>query len=133
MVRKQWNVSYFKTFSNTPNLVQNYVSSIGTFADTVNPGNVYTNTANADKAQSYVELHLKITSEDCREYFITHKGLENAKINQISLISAWEKNVEVTKNNISGNNKITGLININHDGINKEIPIINSFENIYLR
>lgn len=101
---KNRNAYYFKTFSNTPNLVQNYVSSIGTFADTVNPGNVYANTANADKAQSYVELHLKITSEDCREYFIAHKGLENAKINQISLISAWEKNIEVTKNNISGNN-----------------------------
>lgn len=88
---------YFKEFSNTPNLVQNYVSTIGSFSDSVNPNTVYTNKIYADKAQSYVELHLKITSEDCREFFITHKGLENAKINQISLVSGWKKTVSVTK------------------------------------
>lgn len=96
---------YFKAFSNTPNLVQNYVSSIGSFSDSVNPSTVYTNTTSADKAQSYVELHLKITKDDCREFFITHKGLENAKINQISLVSAWEKSVSVTKLDKAGNLK----------------------------
>lgn len=48
-------------------------------------------------------MHLKITNEDCREFFITHKGLENAKINQISLVSGWEKTVEVTKLDRAGN------------------------------
>ena len=92
------NAYYFKTFSNTPNLVQNYVSTIGTFSDTVSAGSVYNNNgASADKAQSYIELHLKITKDDCREFFIAHKGIENAKINQISLVSAWTKSVEVTK------------------------------------
>lgn len=94
---------YFKKFSNTPNLVQNYISTIGTFTDSVNAATVYNNSAYSDKAQSYIELHLKITNEDCREFFITHKGLENAKINQISLVSGWEKTVEVTKLDRAGN------------------------------
>lgn len=98
---------YFKTFSNTPNLVQNYVNTIGSFSDSVSAANVYTNAASADLAQSYVELHLKITKDDCREFFITHKGLENAKINQISLISAWTKTVTVTKLDKDGNLQTT--------------------------
>jgi hypothetical protein len=94
---------YFKTFSNTPNLVQNYVTSIGAFSDSVSPSTVYSNSASADKAQSYVELHLKITKDDCREFFTTHKGIENAKINQLSLVSAWTKTVSVTKLDKAGN------------------------------
>lgn len=94
---------YFKTFSNTPALIQNYVSSIGSFSDNISASTVYTNSASADSAQSYVEMHLKITKDDCREFFITHKGLENAKINQISLVSAWTKTVSVTKLNRAGN------------------------------
>lgn len=94
---------YFKTFANSPNLVQNYVSSIGSFSDSVNSTSVYSNTSSADSAQSYVELHLKITKDDVREFFITHKGLENAKINQISLVSAWTKTVNITKLNNAGN------------------------------
>ena len=93
---------YFKEFSNTPQLVQNYVSTIGTFTDTVTANNVYNDTASADKAQSYVELHLKITREDIREFFYRHEGIESAKINQISLVSAWKKPVTVSKLNSSG-------------------------------
>lgn len=100
------NAYYFKAFSNTPKLVQNYVSTIGTFSDTVSASTVYVNNgASADKAQSYVELHLKITKDDCRDFFIAHKGIENAKINQISLVSAWTKEVEVTKLDSLGNMK----------------------------
>lgn len=97
------NAYYFKAFSNTPNLVQNYSSTIGTFTDAVTAANVYNDIASADKAQSYVEIHLKITKEDCREFFIAHTGLENAKINQISLVSAWSKTVEVSKPDSNGN------------------------------
>ena len=99
------NAYYFKAFSNTPALVQNYVSNVGTFSDSVSKNNVYSNSTSADKAQSYVELHLKITKDDCREFFIAHKGIENAKINQISLVSAWTKTVEVSKLDKSGNLK----------------------------
>lgn len=97
------NAYYFKRFSNTPICVQNYTTSIGTFSDTISPASVYSNIASADKGQTYVELHLKITMDDCREFFIAHKGLENAKINQISLVYAWSKEVEVTKLDEDGN------------------------------
>ena len=93
----QRNAYYFKAFSNTPYVVQNYTSTIGTFSDSVNKETVYSNRSQADKAQTYVELHLKVTKDDCREFFIAHKGLENAKINQLSLVSAWTKSVDVTK------------------------------------
>ena len=97
------NAYYFKTFSNTPVLEQNYLSTIGSFSDVINKDTVYSNTASADAGRSYVELHLKITKEDCREFAIAHKGIENAKINQISLVSAWTKTVNVTKMDIDGN------------------------------
>ena len=93
---------YFKEFSNSPQLVQNYVSTIGTFTDEVTAENVYSDTASADKAQSYVELHLKITKDDVREFFYRHDGIESARINQISLVTAWKKPVSVTKLNSSG-------------------------------
>lgn len=94
---------YFKEFSNSPRLEQNYMSTVGTFTDSISSSTVYKNTASADAARSYVECHLKITRDDCREFFIAHKGLENAKVNQISLVSAWKKTVEVTKMNSDGN------------------------------
>ena len=93
---------YFKEFSNTPELVQNYVSSLETFEDSVNPDTVYESSTTADKAQSFVELHLKVTNKDCREFYIAHSGLEQAKINQLSLVYAWKKTVERTKLNASG-------------------------------
>ena len=97
------NAYYFKEFSNTPEMVQNYVSTIGTFTDRVSANNVYSPYASADKAQTYVELHLKITSEDCREFFLAHSGLESAKINQISLVYGWKKTVPVSKADAQGN------------------------------
>ena len=99
------NAYYFKTFSNTPYLEQNYLSSIGTFSGKITPYGVYKDTTSADMGNSYVECHLKITKDDCRDFFIAHKGLENAKINQISLVSAWTKTVSVTKMDRDGNVK----------------------------
>lgn len=99
------NAYYFKAFSNTPNMVQNYVSHIGTFSDSISAYTIYDNSTTADKAQTYVELHLKITKDDCREFFIAHNGLENSKINQISLVYGWQKDVEVTKLDSVGNMK----------------------------
>jgi hypothetical protein len=94
------NAYYFKEFSNTPTLRQSYVSTIGSFSDSVNSSTVYSGKIDA-KAQTYVELHLKITKDDCREFFIAHGGLETAKINQLSLVSGWRKTVTVTKPNVS--------------------------------
>lgn len=97
------NAYYFKEFSNSPRLEQNYLSTIGTFSDSISASTVYSNVASADLGRSYVECHLKITKDDCREFFIAHKGLENAKINQLSLVSGWKKTVSVTKMNSDGN------------------------------
>ena len=97
------NAYYFKMFSNTPQLVQNYASTIGTFSDSISASTVYTAGASADQATSYIELHLKITRDDVREFFITHQGLEGARINQISLLTAWQKDVSVTKLDSIGN------------------------------
>ena len=94
---------YFKEFSNTPALVQNYVSTVETFSSTISPDTVYESDSGADKAQSFVELHLKLSADDCKEFFITHSGLEQAKINQISLVTAWKKTVSRTKYNSAGN------------------------------
>ena len=93
---------YFKSFSNTPVLVQNYVSSIESFEDRVSPSTVYESSNTADKAQSFVELHLKISEKDCREFAIAHAGLEQCKLNQLSLVYAWKKTVSRTKLNSSG-------------------------------
>lgn len=102
---QQRNAYYFKAFSNTPVCVQGYTSTIGTFNDAITAANVYSNRANADSAQTYVELHLKVTKDDCREFFIAHTGLENAKVNQISLVSGWERDVEVDKLDEDGNSR----------------------------
>lgn len=93
---------YFKEFSNTPELVQNHVSSIETFENSISPKTVYDVTSQSDKAQSFVELHLKVTSKDCREFYIAHTGLEQSKINQLSLVTAWKKTVTRTKLNAQG-------------------------------
>lgn len=99
------NAYYFKEFSNSPTLDQIYTSNVGTYNDSVTASTVYTNVASADRAQTFVELHLKVTKDDAREYFIAHKGLENAKINQISLISAWTTDIERSKLDTDGNIK----------------------------
>lgn len=93
---------YFKEFSNTPNLVQCLTTSAGSFSDNISASTVYSGTI-GNNAQSFVELHLKITKDDCREFFTAKTGLENAKINQISLVSAWKKSVIVTKLDSKGN------------------------------
>ena len=127
---------YFKKFDQEPTFYQNYTTSNG---NTINKNTVYTNISEADNAQTCVELHLKITKEDCREFFIAHSGLENAVINQISLVSAWSKEVEITKpNSITGQPTTRmveyykdirpfSLLNIPNDGLSdlsKSISII---------
>ena len=41
--------------------------------------------------ETYVELKLTITKEDCREYFDATTGISDAKINTISLLTAVPK------------------------------------------
>lgn len=73
---------YFKRFEGTPTLVQQYID--GTPID----GNVY-DSLKVESAETYVELNLKITKEDIRDYFISTVGIDEARINSISLCSAY--------------------------------------------
>ena len=73
---------YFKRFDSEPKFVQQYVDSTAVTSD------VYTNNK-ADSAESYVEINLKITKQDIRDYFIATVGIDEARINTISLCSAY--------------------------------------------
>lgn len=78
---------YFKRFDTAPILVQQFVD--GTPID----ANIYDSTK-VTEAESYIELNLKITKEDTRDFFIATTGIADAKINSLSLCSAWPKAVD---------------------------------------
>ena len=73
---------YFKRFNGTPVLVQQYID--GTPVD----HSVY-DSEKIESAETYVELSLKITKEDIRDYFIATVGIDEARINSISLCTAY--------------------------------------------
>lgn len=78
---------YFKRFDGDPVLVQQYID--GTPID----GNVY-ESAKTDSAETYVEILLKVTKEDIRDYFVATTGIDSAKINSVSLCYAWPQEVD---------------------------------------
>lgn len=77
---------YFKKYEGEPVLKQQYVNGNPVGSD------VYDSTT-AGEAETYVELRLKITKEDCRDFFIATDSIGNARINTISLLTAWPKTV----------------------------------------
>ena len=78
---------YFKAFESAPEFKQQYID--GTPIDE----NVFTS-ARVDEIESYVELNLKITKEDCRDFFRATTGINDAKVNTISLLTAWKKTID---------------------------------------
>ena len=78
---------YFKRFDGDPVLIQQYVD--GTPID----GNVY-ESEKTDSAETYVEIVLKVTKEDIREYFVATTGIDSAKINSVSLCYAWPVEID---------------------------------------
>ena len=78
---------YFKAFNSEPVFKQQYVD--GTAID----GNVYTSN-NKLRAESYVELKMSIEKEDCRDFFIATTGIMDARINTISLLTAYPKIID---------------------------------------
>ena len=77
-----FNYYYFKTFATSPKLVQQYSDG-----EAINDS-VYD--IGARSAETYVELTLRITKDDLREYFnISSGNLDSARINSISLCSAY--------------------------------------------
>lgn len=85
---------YFKTFENVNgtddgtgfNRIMRYVD--GT---TINPDNLYDNIDDYKDAEVFVELNMRITKEDFRDYFKANDLASSARINCISLCSAWKK------------------------------------------
>lgn len=73
---------YFKRFDSEPKFVQQYADA------TAVTSTVYTDNK-VDSAESYVEINLKITKQDIRDYFIATVGIDEARINTISLCSAY--------------------------------------------
>lgn len=77
---------YFKRFDGDPVLKQQYID--GTPIDE----NVF-ESQKTDSAETYVELTLKVTKEDIRDYFVATTGIDSAKINSVSLCYCWPKEV----------------------------------------
>lgn len=80
---------YFKAFEGKPTLHQLYAD--GTPLD----NKVY-ESEKGDEAETYVEINLKISKEDCREYFTATTGINEARVNTISLLTAWAKDYSGT-------------------------------------
>lgn len=78
---------YFKAFESDPVLVQQYID--GTPIDST----VYSST-NTTEIETYVELRMKVTKDDCRDYFIATTGINDARINTISLLTGWAKEID---------------------------------------
>lgn len=79
---------YAKAFESEPIFRQQYLD--GTQIDE----NIYASQrAKNEKVQSYVELSLKINKLDCREWYTSTSKLADAKINQISLLIGWKKEI----------------------------------------
>lgn len=74
---------YFKGFESAPEFKQQYID--GTPIDE----NIYLSNR-LEKVESFVELNLKITKEDCRDFFLSTTGINDARVNTISLLTAWE-------------------------------------------
>jgi hypothetical protein len=78
---------YFKTFEADPVMHMQYID--GTPVD----ANLYTSTNTTD-VETFVELKLKVTNTDCRDYFKATTGIASAKINTITLLTAWAKTID---------------------------------------
>ena len=78
---------YFKEFESPVDFKQQYTDGIPI------DENVYTS-SKAEEIESYAEIVLKITKEDCRDWFYKTTGINDARINTISLCTAWKKEID---------------------------------------
>lgn len=78
---------YFKGFENPPEFKQQFID--GTPIDE----NIYINNR-IEEAESYVELKLQVTKDDARDFFKATTGIADARINTISLLTAWAKEID---------------------------------------
>lgn len=75
---------YFKAFDLDPVFKAQYID--GTPIDE----NLYISDNTID-VEVFIELKMSITKRDCRDYFYAHSGINDAKVNTISLCTAYPK------------------------------------------
>lgn len=78
---------YFKAFDSVSQIIQQYTD--GTPIDE----NIYLS-ERKDEVETYVELKLSITEEDCREFFLATTGIKSAKVNTLSLLTAYPSTID---------------------------------------
>lgn len=78
---------YFKAFDADPVFKQQYID--GTPID----DNIYISDNDMD-VESYVEIKMSVSNRDCRDYFLATTGINDARINTISLLTAVPKTIE---------------------------------------
>lgn len=78
---------YFKTPETPVDFKQQYVD--GTPIDE----NIYVS-SRQDEVESYGEMKLAVTKEDLRDFFLTTTGIETARINSLSILTAWKTTVD---------------------------------------
>lgn len=82
---------YFKKFEAEPIWYQRYVS------DGTPVGSEVYSSHRTDEIESFIELKLKISLEDCKEFFEQTVGINHTKINTISLLLCWQTEVNGIK------------------------------------
>ena len=80
---------YFKAFDNQDNIEIKQQYSDGTPIDE----NIYI-AERADEVETIVELHMSVSKGDCREFFLATTGINDARVNTISLLTAWRKEID---------------------------------------
>ena len=73
---------YYKAFDSQPQVYMNFLD--GTMID----NSVY-GMKTTQKATTMVQTRLKVTKSDFRDWFFAKDGIENARINTLSLLTAW--------------------------------------------
>ena len=85
-INNKYYAYYFKTFNSPPVLSRQW--SNGNPIDAT----VYTMAkANATTIETFVTLEFSITKDDCRDFFIATTGINDARINCLSICTAWPK------------------------------------------
>lgn len=78
---------YFKKFDSDPTLTQQLTD--GTPIDST----IY-DMQTTYEVETIVTMQLSITQSDCRDYFIATTGINDCRINTISLCTAWKKEID---------------------------------------
>ena len=78
---------YFKKFDSDPTLTQQLTD--GTPIDST----IYDMQTDLE-AETVVTMQLSITRTDCRDYFINTTGINDCRINTISLCTAWKRTID---------------------------------------